>query len=377
MTNPIEPARWPVPRRLLPMAAARPARALMRGAASLAAWARLTNGSLRLDGADAVTPLDRQSRGLLWHVLTETIAAIGVLASPDVPAEAALAALATLADRVRDRVSLSAPSGAAPFEGTEAPHLFLLEILTRDLQPCLYRWLPRLEAWRHTGRPLGDWSLAGLCRTDLARTRDRLVERGWQLGVSLGLSGLERLLPPRPATVPALAAADELAAAEAAEITPLDPASRQAGWRIYIEAATRLPAPDQPSGPGALGDAIARLDALASEIRAALAAMPPPNGASAGTIPALAFGLLTEGIEPFLAEWRPRHRKFAASERPEAKWRRAEECRAALLAARERCLPNIRTLGVKIGAPPWPPVTVAAAAEGDAPLQLPPPATRS
>ena len=255
----------------------------------------------------------------------------------------------------------------------------MLELLTRDVQPCLGRWLPRLEAWRATGRHAADWPLLGLCRSDLARTRERLVERGWQLGIALRLPGLERLLPERRAAVPALTAADELAAAEAAATAPADPAILQAGWRIYVAASAGLPPQDPPTGPGALGEAIAALDALAGEIGAALKAMPPPRPNGAGeTIRGLAFELLTAGVQPFLAEWRRRYRNFAASERPDAKWRRAEECRAALTATRGRCLPAIQALGRQIGAPPWPkPVAAAPAAEDPPPLQLAAPATRS
>ena len=65
-----------------------------------------------------------------------------------------------------------------------------------------------------------------------------------------------------------------------------------------------------------------------------LRAMPPPANAGAETIQAQAFKLLSEVLQPFLTEWRPRHRRFVAAERAEAKWRRAEECRAALIATR-------------------------------------------
>ncbi len=176
-----------------------------------------------------------------------------------------------------------------------------------------------------------------------------------------------------------LIAADELAGAEAGADAPPDPASAQAGWRIYLEAAARLPRPAPASGPGMLGETIAALDALAGEIRAELKAMPPPapNGA-ADTVQRLAFALLSEHLQPFLTKWRPRYRKFAASQRPEAKWRRAEECRAALTETRENCLPTIRALGRKIGAPPLADFAdPAAAVEAEVPLQLPAPATRS
>ncbi len=378
MTNPIEPARSPVPRHLLPPAASRPARALGRGIAAIATWARLTNSSLRLGAADVVSPFGPQSRTLLWHILTETISTVGELGSADVPPEAGLTALRTLADRVRERVAISPPQAPTPLDGAEPPQIFALEILARDLQPCLSRWESRLKSRRDPAPPAADWSLLAPCRSDLARTRERLVERCWQLGIALGVPGLERLLPERPAVVPALMARDEIAGAEAAGGAPPDPASLQAGWRVYVEAATRIPALDMRSGPGALGDAIASLDALAGEIRAGLKAMPPmrSNGA-ADTVQALAFGLLTDGIQPFLAQWRLRYRKFASSERPESKWGRAEECRAAVAVTRARCLPKIQALGRKIGAPPFAPADAAAAAAAAAPLQLPPPETRS
>lgn len=373
MTNPIGPGGWLVPRRLLPLAATRPARALARGAASLAVWARLRNGPLRLDGADVASSLDRQSRALLWRILSDAIGTIGTLAAADAPIERGLAALAGLADRIRADAATSAP----PLEGAESAHLYVLEILIHDLQPCLDRWQPRCAAWRDTGRPTAEWSLGPLCRADLARTRERLVERGWQLGMGLGLPNLDRLLPPRPAMAPALAAAAELAVAEAAAVAPPDQASLQAGWRIYIEGASRLPAADHPSGPGALAAAMAALEALAAEIGAGLKSMPPPrpNGAP-DTIAGLAFSLLTDTLQPFLAEWQPRYRKFAATGRPDAKWRRLAECRSALAASREDCVAKIRTLGHEIGAPSMPRPTVAPAEEDEIALQLPPPATR-
>jgi hypothetical protein len=379
MTNPIEPVRPPVPRRLLPVAATQPARALTRGLAAIAAWARLTNSSLRLGAVDVVLPLDPQSRALLWHILTETISTIGELASADAPPEVGLTALRALADRVRERVALGPPRAAFPPDRAEPPQIFVLEILTHDLQPCLGRWLPRLDAWRDTGQRAADWPLAALCRADLGRSRERLVERAWQLGMALNLPGLDRLLPERPAAAPALIAGDEITGAEAAGSAPPDPASLDAGWRIYVEAATRIPARDMPSGPGALGEVIASLGALADEIREGLKAMPPPrSNDAAGTIQALTFELLTGGVQPFLSEWRLRYRRFAASERPESKWGRAEECRAALAATRARCLPKIQALGRKIGAPPpFESTNAAAAAEEAAPLQLPPPEMRS
>jgi hypothetical protein len=376
MTNPIEPVRSLVPRRLMPLVAARPARALARGITAIATWARQTNTSMRLGAADVVASLDPQSRALLWHILTEMISTIGEMGSADLRPEAGIPALRTLAERVREGVAVSPPRAPTPLDIAEPPQIFALEILAHDLQPFLCRWEHRLKLGRDTGHGAAGWSLLEPCRSDIARTRERLIERCWQVGIALRLPGLERLLPERPVVVPTLTAGDEIANAEVGGSALPDSASLQAGWRIYVEAATRIPAAETRSGSGALGEAIASLDALADEIRSALKAMPPMRSISASdTIQAIAFGLLTDGIQPFLAQWRLRYQRFAASERPESKWSRAEECRAALAIARARCLSKIHALGRKLGAPPFEATNTAAAGEL-APLQLPPPATR-
>lgn len=374
MINPITPVRRPVAERLLPIVSARPTRALMRRLNAVTAWARFSNGPLRVGAADVTVLLDPQSRALLWYVLSETVSAIAVIGANDLPTAAALASIETLADGVRERLATAAPRPGPLTDGAEPPHIFVMEILTRDLLPFLGRWQSRVDAWRQSGRQAGDWPLLALCRGDLARTRDRLVERSWQLGMALGISGLERILPDRPVLAPVLIATDELVGAETAAAAPLDPALMQAGWQVYVEAATRLPRPELLAGPGALGEAIAALDTLADQVRDMLRAMPPPANAGAETIQAQAFKLLSEVLQPFLTEWRPRHRRFVAAERAETKWRRAEECRAALIATRNRCLPIIKTIGGEIGAPALPEAVIdPTSTEVVMSLQLPPP----
>jgi hypothetical protein len=383
MTNPIEPARKPASERGLAVyvagSAAAGIGALRRSFAPIMAWARLTKGSLRFGGPDAAVALDMQSRRLLWNILIETISAVGIVGASDAPLEAALDALRELSDRARSGLAASPPRGT-PSPGFEPPQIFVLEMLTHDLQPCLGRWQARLEVWRAAGRREADWPLRQGCRDDLARTRERLVERAWQLGMALDLPGLGRLLPERPAVVPALTSPAEFADADTAAAASPNAAALRAGWQIYVEAATRIPERDLPTGPGVLGEAIASLDMLASEIRTGLKAMPSPAAPDGGadTIQALALSLLNDGVLPFLADWGQRYRRFAALERPETKWRRAEACRAGLAAACARCQPTIRALGRQVGAPILPePKTAPAPAEEEAPLQLPPPlATR-
>jgi hypothetical protein len=378
MTNPIEPARKPASERrpTVFVAGSVVARigALRRGIAPIMAWARLTGESLRFNGSDRAVALDPQSRELLWPILIEMILAVGVLGATEGLVEQALDALRALSDRTRAVLGTSPPRRPA-VPGTEPPQIFVLEILQHDLQPCLGRWQPRLARWRAIGRPEADWPLRDPCRKDLARTRERLVERAWQLGMALDLPGIERLLPERPAVVPVLTVAEELAGAEAAIAMPPEAAVLKGGWQIYVEAATRISVRELPSGPGVLGEAIAALDMLANATRAGLKAMPPAApGAGTDTVQALALHLLNDGVQPFLLEWRPRYRRFTASERPETKWGRADACRAALTETIGRCLPTIRALGRKIGAPPLPKLKGRAAlAEDEAPLQLPPP----
>ena len=378
MTNPIEPTgRHLVPRlsRGLPKLSGR---SLVRGLAALAAWARLAPASPHFGGADGRPVLDPQRRAVLWPVLVETVSVIAMPATQDGSPEAGLAGLASLADCIRDHVAAAPPRPAVLLGGADPPQLFVLQILASDLQPCLGRWQSRLAAWCQGGRLIGDWPLLGLCRGDLERTRLRLVERAWQLGMALDLAGLEKLLPARGAAPPELSAAAEIEAAEASAVSR-DPAALAAGWRIYVEAAGRLPAGDWPTGSGALGEAIAALDGLAAETRVALKATPPaalPTG-GADTIQALALALLTEALQPFLAEWRPRWQRFAVSGRPEAKWRRCEDCRAALAATRDRCRPIIEKLGREIGVPSLSGSAGRGAPDEETPLQLPPPPARS
>ncbi len=193
--------------------------------------------------------------------------------------------------------------------------------------------------------------------------------------MTLGLAGLERLLPERPRVVPELIAAVALSDADTAVPAAPDPGLMQAGWHIYVEASTRLPVPELLTGPGALGEAIAALDILADRLREILKAMPPPPNTAAETIQALALRLLSEALQPFLTEWRPRYRRFAGSERAEAKWVRAAECRAALITTRDRCLPIVMEIGGKVGAPALSAPAAITTTTEEVPLQLPPPET--
>jgi hypothetical protein len=218
----------------------------------------------------------------------------------------------------------------------------------------MFGWMP----WKRTGLPEAEWPLHDICRSDLEITRQRTVERAWQLGAVLGIPNLDLLLPPpalQSEATPAIATPEALAHAEAAAGAPRDAESLKAGWLIYIETTTRIATQELPSDVGLLGEAIASLYVLFGEIRTALKGIPPARSAGGhDSTEGLAFSLLNEGLRPFLAEWHPRYEALKALGRPEDEWDKADACRSALAAARRRCLPIARTLGEQLRAPPLP-----------------------
>lgn len=290
--------------------------------------ARISKITLRLGGADVDVTLDPDSRQQLWRFFIEMTSRVATRALPPGEGllEEALTSLYLLFDRARVDLSAQPPRETVP-TGTAPPHVYVLDILNEDLRPCLARWHVRLEAWNRTSLPESEWPLRDACRTDLERTRERVVERAWQLGTALEIPNLARLLPVRPPATPTILTPDELATAERAAGTPSDAESLKAGWQIYVEAATRIATQELPAGAGRLGEAIASLYALFGEIRAAMKAMPPARSRGCrDSIEGLALILLNEGLRPFLAEWHPLYEAFKVSGRPEADWDQAEAC---------------------------------------------------
>ena len=321
---------------------------------SVVSRVRVSEVTLKVGIGDVKVALDPDSRQQLWRFFIEMTSRIATrdLAPGDGLLEEALTSLYSLFERARIDLSASPPRATAP-AGTMPPHVYVLDILNEDLRPCLARWHVRLEAWKRTGLSEFEWPLRDICRNDLELTGQRILERAWQLGEALDIPDLVRLLPARPAVVPTIAAAEELAAVETAAGEVRDADSLKVAWRIYVEVVTRVAIQELPAGKGLLGEAIASLYALAGEIRSELKPIPPGrSGGNPESIEGLALALLNEGLRPFLSEWHPRYETFKALGKPEAEWDQAEACRAALAAARQRCLPTIRALGQKLRAPP-------------------------
>jgi hypothetical protein len=315
--------------------------------------ARLSKVTLQLGGSGIDVTLDPDSAEELWRFFIQMVSRIATrpLAPGDGLIEEALTSLYTLFDRARADLGARPPRGAL-LSGTVAPHIYVLDVLNEDLRPCTARWHGRFEIWKRTGRPESEWPLAQACRDDIEVTRQRTVERAWQLGESLGIAGLDRLLPPRPAAIPNFTAAAELQKLEADAGRPEGQDALKAGWRIYVETTTRIATQELPAGAGLLGEAIASLYTLTGKIRDELASLPPSSALAAPVgIAALGIRLINEGLRPFLAEWHPRYDAFKILGQPEASWDEADECRVALADARQRCLAIVAVLAQRIGVP--------------------------
>ena len=239
--------------------------------------ARVSKATLKLGGSGVDVTLDSDGTEELWRFFIQMSSRIATrpLAHGDGLIEEALTSLYTLFDRARADLSARPPRGA-PLPGTVPPHIYVLDILNEDLRPCTARWHGRLEAWKRTGRQESEWPLAQACRGDIEVACQRAVERAWQLGGSLGIAELDRLLPQRPAAVPDFMAATELQKLEADAGQPESHDALKAGWRIYVEAMTRIATQELPAGAGLLGEAIASLHTLTGKIRDELASLPSP-----------------------------------------------------------------------------------------------------
>jgi hypothetical protein len=283
--------------------------------------ARVSDVTLKLGFSDVKVPFDPDGLQQLWRFFIEITSSVASRALPpgEGSLEEALKSMYSLFERAHADLSARPPRGTAP-SGMVPAHAYVLSILNEDLRPCLTRWHVRLDAWKRTGLPEAAWPLRDICRGDLEITRQRTVERAWQLGAGLGIPNLDQLLPPRlsrPEDIPAMATSEALAHAEITAGAARDDALK-AGWHIYVETATRIATQELPPGAGLLGEAIGSLYVLFGEIRGGLKLIPPARSLGAPvSIEALAFRLLNEGLRPFLAEWHPRYEAFRALGRPE------------------------------------------------------------
>ena len=212
MTNPIEPVRRPVAERLLPIVSARPTRALMRRLNAVAAWARLSNGPLRLGAADVVTPLDPQTRALLWYVLTETVSAIAVLARRRSAAHRGAGgnwnprragARAGCDGGAATRLARRGRRAAAHLcRGNPDPRFAAVSRSLAVARRCMASIRP--ASWRLAA---AGSSTAAILRAPATASSSAVGNSAWRWGYR----AWRELLPERPVAAPVLIAADDLA----------------------------------------------------------------------------------------------------------------------------------------------------------------------
>jgi hypothetical protein len=333
---------------------------LLAGLAVAALWlyrkplfarARIANVTLPLPtGGTIQVALDPDAKRQLWRLFVEMASRVATrpLAPNEGLISAALGSLYTLFERARaDLGTVPADPGVAG--DAVPPQVYVLRILNDDLRPCLARWHPYIEAWKTTGLAETAWPLAELCRGDIEATRQRVTERVWQLGDALGVTGLDRILPARPAAVADLASAAALAALEAGLAPPV---VLKTGWRIYVEVATRIATQPLPAGAGLLSEALDSLYALYGLIRTELKDMPPLRTSDPPhCVQHLAFELLNVTLRPFLAKWHPALAQFVKTGGSEENWDQADACRGELEVVRQACVAWLSRLAALIGAP--------------------------
>jgi hypothetical protein len=327
-----------------------------RLAAFLPFTARITGLKIKIPGVtDVEVTLSVGERTVLWRFFVELcsrVASRGLDREGGLLREAMKSLHGLFAIARTDLASL--PPGAEPPKGLgrdgRAPvQSYVLGILNDHLRPFLTRWHPRLAAWEGFGLPEAAWPLAPLCRVDLEHTRQRILWEAWRLGRELRIAKLDRLLPDAPSLPPELLPDERIAEAERELAARLPPQRAQAGWRIFVEAATRISI--QPLAPdtGLLREAMTSLHSLFNTARTELKALPPPM--AAGGLEEVTLDLINGTLRPFLAKWHPRLKRWESENpgKPEGDWPEATQCRAELDILRRDADGVLRRLAKLVG----------------------------
>ena len=300
----------------------------------------------------ALTPAERN---FLWRFFVELSTRVSThsLGAQEGILREALKSLYDLYSVARSELS-SAPPAALPLTDIAA-RAYVIQILNKYLRPFLSRWHPLLSAWEKTNLKETAWPLAQLCREDLATTRDRILWLTWDLGAALNVQGLAKILPPKPDRLGELLPEAKVGA-QAPNLSLLDNKHIKAGWRIFVECASRIATQQLETGTGVLREALNSLYKLFGTVRDELKTVGPipPMLAADETVESISFRLLNRHLRPFLAKWHPalmawEKQHHIEGEGSEAEWRDAANCRAELEELRSAMLKDVRLLGALIG----------------------------
>jgi hypothetical protein len=291
-------------------------------------------------------------RNLLWRFFLElsTRVATQPLADGTGSLREALTSLYGLFALARTELA-SMPPVSAPSPGKISAQAYVLKVLNHELRPLLSRWHPRLAAWETTGMPESTWPLAAICRRDLEDTRGRVVTLARELGKALGFADLNGILPVEPKQFSSPTLATDTHIADQQILGSLDANRANAGWRIFVEAASRIAV--QPLAPdtGLLREALQSLYSLFGSVREELKSMTPtpPTSAAEDTLEMVCLHMLNTKLRPFLAKWHPRLLTWEQSKQPESEWSEATECRIELERVRAAIAADVRRIGKIVG----------------------------
>ena len=294
-----------------------------------------------------------------WKIFVEAATRISTqsLGQNDGSIREALASLYKLFDIVRTELKTQLPS--APPEQTDAYTIesYAVRMLNDALRPMLSRWHPRLARWEKMGRPECDWGLVDLCRKDLETTRQRVLVYVRGLGEILKISDLNNLLPSavEAQAVSELIADEVLNEAEAGIINSPDDAHRAAGWRIFVELASRISTQPLKENTGKLREALNSLYKLYELIRTETKQLAPPQydgrepekneSCLRNSVESISLSILNGDLRAFLSKWHPLLLEQENRGKSETEWPQAAECRAELENLRHSLLAQTKRLG--------------------------------
>jgi len=132
----------------------------------------------------------------------------------------------------------------------------------------------------------------------------------------------------------------------------IDDTQREAGWRIFVELATRIATQELKPGTGLIREALASLYSLFQLLRTELKAMAAPTvapGADKGDMQAVALAVLNRAVRPCLSRWHPQLKQWEDQGLPEGLWPLAELCRKDLETTRLVVVTLATQLGQALG----------------------------
>ena len=319
----------------------------------------LENLEITLFGVKTKVCFSEAHRLVGWRIFVETATRISTqeLKKGDGSLREALSSLYKLFEIVRAELKTQLPSAPVEQAGSYTIESYAVRMLNDALRPMLSRWHPRLANWEKKERPESEWGLAELCRHDLETTRKNVLEYVRGLAEILKVHDLESLLSSIPADVTAalgetavhsaLAGDEEISEKEKTLAAYLDDAHRAAGWRIFVELASRIAT--QPVAPesGKIREALDSLYQLYDLIRGELKQLSPParNDRNGDSVEKIGLSILNGDLRAFLAKWHPLLGEWEGSQKPEAEWSQAADCRTELAALRQVLHGEAKRLG--------------------------------